>query len=414
MQSFYTVSLYLFLLAIILFRLPNIYVIPFVTSGLFTTQAIARVILGGLFFVGVAFSRKSNFFNTKGNKIVTVLLLCFLLFSSLSLIWAQNLDAFFTRYKDILIGIVSFFVFQYFAKEKKKIVIALLIPIPLNIIYQFFLLYGKSVFFILQNIIYQKHFDLVSYNLYRGRIYLDVYDEACIPLVVLLLRTKKKVNLILSSISLLLISSLAFLSNFRTRILMLLLSIGSSFVALQKVTVKKLLYSLLFIVCISVVVGFISSFRYGYTFYDRFLLTNMSDIRTVFSRYEQIGTALEMGLVSPFGVGLGNYPDMLVTQRGAYYAYIRNSSQSTAYQYVHNNFAIVIAETGYITFFIYTLLIATFLFMDIKTLRKNDRYRKAFVLSFWTLFFFGLFNPPIPGSYQVLFWGMRGLLVDKS
>lgn len=410
MQSFYFISLYLFLFAIIVIRLPNIYFLPFVTSGLFTTQAIARAIFIVLFIAGFFFYRQKSAIS-KNSIMVIILLLGFLITSSLSILWAQNLEAFFIRYKDLVIGILSFFVFKTFASEKKKIVIALLIPIPINILYQSLLIYGKNVFFILENLVYQKHFDLVSYNLHRGRIYMDVYDEAFLPLIVLILQTKKKLNIFLAVVSLFFISAFAFLSNFRTRILMLMIGLISSFVILQKVTIKKIGYFFVFIIFVGFIVSFLSSFKWGYSFYDRFLFSNIrTDIQTVFSRYEQIGNALDMGFVSPFGVGLGNYYDILITQRGAYYAYITSDSKSTAYQNIHNNFAIIIAESGYITFIFYFLLMAKFAAMDYKTLGGKDMYKKSFVISFWMLFFFGLFNPPIPGSYQILFWGIRGLL----
>lgn len=408
----HSLCLYSFLLAIILIRLPNIYFLPFVTSGIFTTQAVARVILVILFFVGFFLFRQKTFLQTHDSRIIVTLLLGFLVTSSLSLLWAQNVEAFFSRYKDLVIGIVSFFVFSFFAQEKRKIVIAFLIPIPLNILYQFLLLYGKSIFFFLEGIIYQKHFDLVSYNLSRGRLYMDVYDEAFISLIFLFLNTKKRLQFFFVSLLILLISYVALLSNFRTRIIMLFLGICSSLLMLKRVSFKRL-FLIIVVICLFVSVVIVAfSNIFGWTFQDRILFSHQSeDIDTIVSRYEQIENSVEMGFSSLFGVGLGNYYDNLSDGKSIYDPFTPVKNENTAYQFVHNNLATVIAESGYISFFFYVALLVKFSMLDYETIRKKDTYKKAFVISFWLLFFFGMFNPPIPGSYQILFWGIRGLLI---
>ena len=413
MHFFYSLSLYSFLLAIIFFRLPNIYFLPFVTSGIFTTQAIARVLLIVVFFGGF-FIYKRSFFQNKESRIITILLLCFFLSSSLSIIATQNLDIFFTRYKDLVIGIMAFFVFQYFIFEKKKIVIALLITIPFNIVYQLVLLYGENSFLVVKNFIYEKHFELVYYNLKRGRIYMDVYDEAFLPLLFLFLDRKKKLQFFLVSIPILFIAYLAFMCNFRTRILMFFLGFFGSLAILGKISIKRILMVLVMVSLFGSIVIIFFSNSVGLRFYDRFLLSNQAeDISSIKSRYWQIDDALEMGITSPFGVGLGNYYDNMKEGKGksVYDAFSPVLKDRTAHQYIHNNFAMVIGESGYISFFFYCLLMIKFAQIDYKTLKEKDNYKKSFVISFWLLFFFGLLNPPIPGSYQILFWGVRGLLM---
>ena len=82
-------------------------------------------------------------------------------------------------------------------------------------------------------------------------------------------------------------------------------------------------------------------------------------------------------------------------------------------KYVHSMFAQITAETGYITLLLFFLIIGTSFSHDWLLFKNGDPYQKAAVISFWTLFSYGLFNPNITGSYQVLFWGIRGLLTSN-
>lgn len=410
MQVSYTNLLYLFLGSLLFFRLPNLYILPYVSSTLFTTQVISRIILISLFLY-IIYYFPGKFLKDNNTKVVNMLLLCFLISSSLSILWAYNISSFLSIYKDLLIGIMSFFIFQYFSREKKKIAGILIMAIPINILYQLLLVYISGGIQFLQSIVYQKHFELVLYNLQRGRIHTEVYDEAFLPLVTLFIHKKKKMQLIFISITLLSASYFAFLSNFRTRILMLVFGFFGSCHILYKISIKRIILIVISIALTGGIIIFSFNNFLGFKFYERFLLTDqIEDVVTIFSRYSQIKTALEMGLVSPFGVGLGNYYENL-TEKRTNITLIDGERESTAYQYIHNNFATVIAESGYITFMIYCLLIIKFAEIDIQTLKKKDRYKKCFIIAFWLLFFFGLLNPPIPGSYQILFWGIRGLLM---
>lgn len=400
--------LYLFLVSIALFRLPYIYLIPGATNAFLTSQSLGRVLLVlslvfGFFILG------GIKFTTKRAKTTNILLLAFLFISSLSIFYAQNTEAFITRYKDFLIGIIAFYAFYLFRNEEKKIAITLVLTMPVMIIYQLILLSSDMLSGLIQSLIYQKHFDILTYNLQRGRIYVDTYDEAFIPVIFAIFKLKNSAQTIILLLFTSALSSLAFMSNFRTRIGMLI--IGWVSVVLLFKNRGKILFFLLAIFFCAVMASFISFNKFGFTFYERFLLNdNREDVITVYSRVDQINSALIMGFTSPLGVGLGNYYDNLRNNNTQSFLVTLPTGVSGR-EYVHNNLATVIAETGYIAFVLYLFLIVQFMLNDYKIMKERGKYKKAFVFAFWSLFFYGLFNPPIPISYQVLFWGMRGLLV---
>jgi hypothetical protein len=115
-------------------------------------------------------------------------------------------------------------------------------------------------------------------------------------------------------------------------------------------------------------------------------------------------------------VGLGNYYDnLLPSKKAEKFLYpkkqINYIGAIGAIEFVHNNFGLLIAESGYISLLVFLSIGILFLKNDIKLLKKGSDYQKAFTIAFWALFTFGVFNPIIPGSYNVLFWGIRGLLI---
>lgn len=402
--------IYIFLTSVALFRLPYLYIIPGIKSEFLTSQSLARILLGIAFIWGL-YAKRGLKFVSKQSKLINITLLAFFLISSLSVIYAINMDAFLNRYKDFLVGIVAFYTFYLFKEHEKKIAITLLITIPIMIIYQFILLSDNFLSQLLQQLIYQRHYDIVIYNLERNRIYVDVFDEAFIPLLFVVFQSFQGLKRFIFYPSAIVISYLAFISNFRTRLLMLVLG----FVGLIFVQNRNRLKSIIILGALVLSVGFFVSSTAGllnsYSFYDRLLFSDeIEDVESITSRYDQIQTTLYIGTISPLGAGLGNFYDNLpVAEKD--FSQSAPPAEVSAKEYVHNNLATVIAESGYIAFALFAFLLIQFAVADIKTLTTKDGYKKAFVFAFWSLFLYGFFNPPIPVSYQVLFWGMRGLLL---
>jgi len=120
-----------------------------------------------------------------------------------------------------------------------------------------------------------------------------------------------------------------------------------------------------------------------------------------------------MGRASFFGVGLGNYYDNFSSSVKNKNIIISKSMRFVkigAEEYVHNVFGFIVAESGYLGLIIFIYMLYLFLKNDFFLFKKNNN-KKILIISFWTIFIYGLFNPIIPAAYQVLFWTIRGLLI---
>jgi hypothetical protein len=399
----------LFLLSIFFFKIPNFYILPFLKISLLTSQAISRIILLFLFFKIYFFNRK--IFNELKNKTIFWLIVFFFVIQSISIIPAINIPNFWIRYKDVIIGLASFFVFYFYKKEHKKIINVFLLSVFINAIYQFLLIYSGNIKELLSTIIYQKHFDLVLAKLEnQGRLYIDGYDEILISFLFL----ENNLSWLIKLFLLILISFFSYSSNIRSRILMVFISFFLSLFFIKKIKFEKI-FAVFFVFLI---IGFLASQFSFYFFKESFInriffAEESTDIKPIDFRKNQIFKSFEVGRVSFLGAGLGNYYDNLSNQEK-----LGNSLLSRfdvlnqgAQEYVHNIFGLIISESGYISFFVFLLILLCFIKNDFKILLGKNNYQKAIIISFWSLFSYGLFNPAIPGSYQFLFWGLRGFLL---
>lgn len=416
-NNFKEVAFYLFLISLFLFLIPNFYAFIIIKNSFLTTQAIARILISVSFLLNILITfidENYSFFSFTKSKLIVKVVLIFFIIQSLSVIFAINIEAFLLRYKDILISLIFLILAQYYKSYLSKIIYTLLLGSFINILYQLILVFNSDLFInLFSNLIYQKHFNFVLANLERGRIYVDFYNEIIIPFIFLKLK-RKSFNKIFYTIFIFLIISLSFLSNFRTRILMVLFSVVLSLFFLIKSSLRNK-----FLFIISLFILLYSVFNYSYFFNPRLYIraNNIEEIlnkKTLLSRINQIKNSIDMGSISLFGVGLGNYFDNisameknngLITSKSVKFVKLG------AEEYVHNIFGLVLSESGYFGLIIFFYLIFLFAKSDSITFKKNNKYSKALVLSFWTLFIYGFFNPIVPGSYQILFWGTRGLLI---
>jgi len=400
----------LFLLSIFFFKIPNFYILPFFKNSFLTSQAISRIILVVLFL-------KIYFFNPKilnrlKQKVIFWLIFFFFIIQSISIIPVINITNFWIRYKDLIIGFISFFVFYFYKKEYRKIINVFLFSVFINAIYQILLIYSDNIRELLSTIIYQKHFDLVLAKLEnQGRLYIDSYDEILIPFLFL----ENNLSWLIKLFLLILIFFFSYMSNIRSRILMLFVSFFLSLYFIKKISFGKIFIT----VFIFLTLGFLTS-RFSFyflkeSFIDRiFFAEESKDIKPINFRKNQIFKSLEVGRISFFGAGLGNYYDNLTNQEKFNNSLLSrfNTLNLGAQEYVHNIFGLIISESGYISLFIFLLILFYFIKNDFKILlERKDDYRKVIVISFWSLFSYGLFNPIVPASYQFLFWGLRGFLL---
>ncbi len=404
-----------FLIGIFFFKIPSFYILPFLKTNFLTSQALARIIfiLIFLFFLFKLFTtRETKEYFSKLKKSVIVFLILLLFFiQSLSVLPAVNILSFLSRYKDVIIGLNSFFLFYFYRKKSKIIILIFLLSTIINGAYQSFLVLDSGFKNFLSTFIYQKHFDLVLAKLEeQGRVYIDSYDEILIPF----LFTDNQLNLFFKIFIFLIIIFFGFFSNIRSRILMMVISLFLSFIFIKKLGFKKVFLFVFSLFIIGFITDRIAYSFFNYSFVNRvFFPDEMIDVKPINFRGEQLKNSINIAKFSFLGAGLGNYYDLLSNQEKHGQSLLSRFSllNTGAQEYPHNIFGMILAESGYLSLIIFIFILFLFIKKDLEIIRSDDNYKKSIVISFWSLFSYGLFNPIIPGSYQVLFWGLRGLLI---
>ena len=369
----------LFLISIFFFRIPNFYLITFYKNDLLTSQALSRFGLILVFIFNIVdhfVKRRKIILKNKKNSLLLLLIIIFFVLQSLSIFSAINIYSFLIRYKDILIGFISFFVFFFYRKSYLKIIQILFITTCLNLLYQFFMIFGKQTFIsVMNNIIYEKHWKLVLLKLSENRINIDVYDEIIIPFLFFSL-SKSFFKKTLSYFMFILITFFSFVSNVRTRILIYIFSFISSLILFwqSKLNAVKSALLILGLLCIIFISNMLSLSYSGFSFYDRFILSDETeDVRTITNRFSQIEDSFYMGFSSIFGIGLGNYFDNLSPEKNIY----KNRSNYKdvwhigGIEYVHNIFGTIIAESGYFSLVIFIFILFLFLKNDFNIIKKR-------------------------------------------
>ncbi len=404
-----------FYLSVFLVSLPPIF---FIFSRA-NSHTFAKLIWLFIFFVlAVRFYQKG--FNLKIDRGLLVLFLLYYVSQSFSIINAMSPVAFLERYEDFFFASIFFFVTTYIVNKKKvinNILYILFAASILNIIFQLLIfkfpdfITGFGRFFI-----HEGYIEIIQINIQRQRIYAEVYDEMLIPIIIyLIVKSKDSLEKVFYAVLFFLISIFSFLSNFRTRFLMMVVALASAYAILFQ-RFKKITYFLLALVAV-LYIGYTFLFRaLGFTVIERVLLEDQpEDVSTITSRVTRWNKSVEMGLSSPiFGVGLGNYYDNLdfsMQRVFSPYESILREFELASY-YPHNLFFRVFAETGFFGLAALTLLFVYFIKVDLKILRKSNYLAKAFIISFWILIIHALFNPSSTVKYQVFFWLFR-VLIEK-
>lgn len=402
----------IFLISVLFFLIPNLYIIPGIYNQFFTTQSFSRLILTGLFFCELS-NQKIKALNNPRIRLSILFFLLFFISQSITILVAIDIPAFLIAYEKLILGYISFTLFfVYYAQYKKQILNVFLISLFINILYQLILLSKtQGIIDFLSIVINQKHFDLVKAKIiFQNKIYSDTYIEIFIPIIIM--KTFKKKKLVKNSI-IILIYLISLLSNVRTRILMFIFALISSLVLFSKKFLPNLLIFLL--------IPFFIIIRIGLTLfpnvstYPIFNLKEIDILKHTFNfRVEQIRFSINIAKNNFLGVGYGNFYDY-VNKKILYYPNLSKDQQILnlgSIQLIHNNFAQILAEAGFLGFLIYIILILNFIKQDVFLLKKKRRVRSYIIISFWTLFIYGLFNPTTVGSYQFLFWGIRGIILS--
>lgn len=405
-----------FFLSVLFVKLPPFYFLPFLKSQFLTTHSLAVYLvgIGFIFFVLNQLLSGDKGFEER-NKVLLAIFLIFLIFQSLSIIPAANTTSFLGDYRNFVFSGFFLFLALDLKKEKGKLITIFIIAAIFNIFYQLFLFFYPELFKSIANIfIYGSHLELVNINLERGRVFIETYDEIVIPFLILLITQKRfrRLSIILLS----LIAFTSFASNFRTRILMLFFSFFASVVFVWKGKRKLKIGIISLFVLLGVFAEVVVTSLLGFSFLDRFTFQDKTqDIVSVESRYQSISTAADMGVSHPFfGVGLGNYYDYLPNSKKFLFSFYnwKNKEFSLASQDPHDIFAKILSETGIFSLVFFIGISGFFLKSDIERAlyKPFDGVTNAYIVSFWTLFIYSVFNPTTTVSYNSLFWLLRAFI----
>lgn len=351
----------------------------------------------------------------------SIILLFYFLTQSLSILGATNIEAFLLIYKNIVFSLLIFFlgiIILDSEKKREKLIQLLIFTILLNLIYESLIYFLPDFLFTyVKEFLYNKHWEGLRLNFYRARFFIDIYDEALIPFLFYFLNQQKKT---IHTIYLLILSTgisfFSFVSNWRTKLVMLCFAlISSSLLFVGKI--KALLFKLLIIMLVLYAGYLISNNYVGFNSLDRFLMSEKEDITTITRRIDMWSESINMALSSPlFGVGLGNYYDNLPPREignFSFYGWLYQLKQLTN-TYPHNIFFGILAETGFFGLSAFILLILYFLISDIHLFKSPFLMVRAMIISFWTLFIFANFSVPTTFPYMSLFWLLRAIILKSA
>jgi len=402
-----------YFLSIFLIGLPPV----FFLFSYINTHSIAKLIWLFSFLI-LGFKSYQKGIKLDISKTFLLLFLFYFITHSLSIIPAVNGGAFLEGYEDFFFSSI-FFILSAFvikgAKDIKKILVIFFIVAFMNAGFQTVIYFYPHLFTGLGGIfLHEGYLELILINIQRQRLYMEIYDETLIPIIFYFL-TKRKNREVLTPLFLL-IGFFSFVSNFRTRFLMLVMALAGSVIVFLK-EIKKY-----FLVLFAVGFLFFSLYSIllqstGFTVIQRvFLEDEYEDVSTVSSRINRWKKSVEIGLSSPLlGVGLGNYYDYLdssMKQTISLFGHQEKEFEIAAHD-PHNILFKTFAETGILGLMSLIMLLMYFLRKDFNVLKSDNNLSKAFVVSFWILFSHALFNPTATTKYQVLFWLFR-ILIEKA
>jgi len=413
LKKFLQNPLYLFLICLFLIKIPPFYIFPPIKNGFLTTHTFARLIIVILFLKQIFINKKSFFYKRKP---VIIFFLIYFGFVSLSIISTVNIKDYLLRYKDIVFPGLFMFLTLLFKNKKNAIIKIFFYAAIVNFCYQMLIFINPGAFTSFASFfVYSNHLELVLINIGRARIFIETYDEIVIPFVFFyLIKSKNDREKVFLYLILIFISLPSFLSNFRSRILMLFFSFIASFFFLTKKKFSQKFLIFILLIFIGYFSYVILNYNFNFSFVDRFALVDKKeDVNTIRYRWNNIIMSEEMAQSQPlFGVGLGNYYDNLPPEKKNFLSLSnwQNKEAQIASTNPHNIFAQILSELGFLSLLFYLIMISYFAISDIKILLTQNNFTKAIIISFWSLFIFSLFNPTTTLTYNSLFWILRALI----
>jgi hypothetical protein len=407
---------YIYFLSLLLILTPPVILL----NQFISTHVLAKIILFFLFMY-VVFLHKTTRKVFEKYKIITFLFLLFFIFQSVSVIKAINLLNFFNNYQNILFTSFLFFLTVIIINKKnmQMMINILLASFVINIFFQLFIYFFPNEFVnYCSSVIHKEYMDIIEYNIQRGRVFFNSYGEILVPIFFYLIIKNKNIyfNLILFCFIFIQLF-ISFVTNFRTNLLMYIFAFISVVVLYRKIINKHIFFVLfIFLICLYLFNKIQFSLN-NVTVFERINEESIfSKQSTVVGRIKNWQSAFDMGMSSfIFGVGLGNYYDHIssILKSQPAFQQIEKKGNYLAQQDPHNIFFSALAESGVLGLFSLLLLVFYFIKKDVFILKSNNLFRESWVISFWTLFIFAIFNPTITINYQTLFWIIR-IIVEKS
>lgn len=378
----------------------------------------------------------SEYFNSKGKKItrnyIIEIVVVFFIFQSLSVISVVNIPEFIKAYEKLIFGIISFFSAIIFVNRDKKgilakTMIAFIAAGAVRLFMEIILLLKPDLFISLAEVVIKPVVvTSIKANLFRIRTYIDLLNEATLPFFFYLYYKKKdeKPLNILVLILILCLGLVAFLSNWRGRVIVFASLLVGSALLLSTIwqEKKKILISGLVVLVVSLtIVDRLQLFSYGFSVVDRLLNKDeKEDVSTIEWRYKLFGTSADMGKTYPFGVGLKNFYDFIGAEakgKGKFvYKEAEILTKEAAVDGPHNIFFQFLAETGLGGFVVFLVMLGAFVVSDVGMIRKKGNFNlesRVIILAFWGLIIGTQFYPATALSFYVPFFFFRGLLVQK-
>ncbi|MBI3366576.1 O-antigen ligase family protein [Candidatus Roizmanbacteria bacterium] len=405
--------------AVFLLRIPPLYIFPLRNTFLNSYNIAGYFVL--ILFIAKCYEHYLNNQSFFVKKRISILLILFLVSQSLSILMAVNILEFLARYKNIVLGLMIFIIAKkdiYLQKRIKSIVYVIFFSILTNIVFELVLYFRPILFFKpFITLLAQRYMDDFELNSARNRYFVNIYDAALIPLIFILFgNTKQIFKKTILGLTVITISFFSFVSNFRTQLIVLLITL----IASGKIyfTKNKPFVTFFLIVLTSLfIINMITVNNYSYNALDRVITPDSYDYKSLYGRFYYWSKAIDMGISSPiFGIGLGNYYDFLTNK-------IFNKTLldpkdmffKITWVHPHNVFFGTFAESGFFGLITFILILIFFANSDLITLlHKNNTMLNLFIISFWSLFLFSLVNPCTSLSYISLFWLLRGMIVSMT
>lgn len=408
------INVFLLYLTIPLILLPPVY-LPFTQNNLFTSPNLVRLISLFLLFSVLKFYQKGQ--APKISRSLSSVALFYFFTQSLSVLNASDLPAFLSEYKNLVFSIIIFYVTILTISKKNVmgLLITFLVSGVAGMAYELLVyFYPTFIYSYLKPIFYDPYWAIFDYQYQRGRFFGDIFVEITIPFAFFALFIYRE-TLVKAAVVVFinLVSFLALVSNWRSKVLVLILGLLLSTLYYFRRSVRVVIVLSLSLIIFLGLALIVSRNIIGTNTLDRLLLSNKEDVQSIFSRFSYWKESINMMSSSPLtGVGLGNYFDYLpaVLQVNNRSSRLNPAGSFIVIDNPHNIFFTALANTGLLGFLSFIILTIYFLKTDWEINRISNSHVIPFIISFWGLFLYAILNPGTFFTFQFLFWFLRGTI----